>query len=109
MITRPLTVADLNGPVGPFLLEVLLTRGTYAGDHERQWTLVRSVASLDEGLRVASNMATCYDYRLFLGAAYGYLYLDWQEDTDGMYSPIWRTEPNAAGVQTIHAQGDRTP
>ena len=79
------TVTDLQGAQPPFLLYVLMTRGHYAGDIERHWVLVRSVASLDEGLQVASNMATCYQYRLHLGETFGYVYLDWSDDGDGLF------------------------
>jgi len=88
-IQQPLTVGDLAGPRGPFLVEVLMTRGTYAGSHERQWVLVQSVRDADEGLRVAARMCQDYQYRLFVSPDVGYLYLDWQDGEGEECTPSW--------------------
>ena len=83
-----LTLSDIAGPAGPFLLEIKRfdpDRGT------QFWQLLRSVKSLDEGLRVASNMCASYSYRLFLGAEWGYLRLEWADDPNDpdMCLPKW--------------------
>lgn len=73
----------------PFLLECLMTNPV--SPHERRWVLVQSVASMEEGLRVASRMSTSYQYRLYCGPGYGYYMLDWQDDPTnaGMCIPAW--------------------
>ena len=88
-IQQPLTVGELAGPRGPFLVEVLMTRGTYAGSHERQWVLVQSVRDADEGLRVAARMSQAYQYRLYISPDMGYLYLDWQDGEGDECNPAW--------------------
>lgn len=93
MIHKPLTISETNPLQGPFLLEVFLTRGKYAGDIQREWVALVSVSTAQIGLYVASQMATCYQYRLYLGPADGYLYLDWRDDGDGLFSPYWSDEP----------------
>jgi hypothetical protein len=88
MIHQPLTVAELRGPTGPFLLEVRLTDPVAPAS--RRWQFQQSVRDLEEGLRVASRMSQAYQYRLFLGAAHGHLYLDWQDDEGAdTCSPVW--------------------
>ena len=87
MICNPLTMADIAGPQGPFLLEVLLRDAT--GSNPR-WVLQQSVKTLQEGLRVASRMEQAYRYRLYLSPADGYLYLEWRDDDNGeTCSPVW--------------------
>lgn len=84
-----LTRADLDGPKGPFLLEVLMSRGKYAGDIERQWVLLHSVQTTEQALAVASAMSQAYQYRLTLEPG-DYLFLDWQDDENAdTCSPVW--------------------
>lgn len=78
------TRSELAVPQGPFLLEVLVGKARIPGG---RWQLQQSVLSLEEGLAVASRMSQAYEYRLFLGRDFGYLYLDWQDDADGYCSP----------------------
>ena len=86
-IFNPPTLADLEGPRGPFLLEVKLGAAT----GQPRWVLQQSVKDADEGLAVASRLCQSYDYRLFLGQAWGYLYLEWVGDApDSDYcAPAW--------------------
>ena len=84
---QTITFADLQGPQGPFLLQVLMGRAT----KEPRWVDVQWVDSAEQGLAVASKMAAEYEYRLYLGKAWGYLGLDWvedEEDTD-YCKPVW--------------------
>jgi hypothetical protein len=97
-----MTTAAFSGPQPPYLLEVLLSDPV--GSRPRRWQLVQAVNSLDEGLAVASRMCQSYRYRLFLGADYGYLALDWADsETDSdLCEPRWvRTENRTLTFEEI--------
>jgi len=83
-----MTQSDMYGPAGPYLLEVNV--GNPAAPGERRWVLQQSVGTPEEGLAVASRMAPCYEFRLYLAPEWGYLYLDWVDDVGGeTCSPVW--------------------
>jgi hypothetical protein len=84
--TQP-TFAEMGGAVGPYNVQVLLGRAT----GEPRWVDVQWVPTMEDGLRVASRMEQCYEYRLYLGKAHGYVYLEWVDDADDadMCVPTW--------------------
>lgn len=88
MIMNPITLADIAAPAGPFLLEVRMT--SPLPPHNQRWVLVQSVATADEGLRVASRMSQSYAYRLYISPDVGYLNLEWVDDEGDYCRPEWR-------------------
>ena len=88
-IQNPMTLADIAEPRGPFLLEIRLTNPL--PPHNQRWQLVHSVATAEEGLRVASRMSQSYAYRLYISPDVGYLSLEWEDEPDSDYCrPVWR-------------------
>lgn len=80
---------DSAPPKPPYAIEIKRfdqDRGT------RFWQLVQYVNSLDEGLSAVSKMCSSYQYRLYLGAEWGYLYLDYEDDPDDAdyVKPVWK-------------------
>lgn len=63
---------------GPYLLEVLLGRGT----PNRRWSLQQACDSPEEAMDIVSRMSSIYEFRLYCGPAYGYAPLEWVDDPD---------------------------
>lgn len=79
-------------PTGPYLLEI-------KGHGENAaWTLIQSVKTEEEGLRIASNMSPYSNYRLYIGPAWGYKYLEWEDDKENkdMCVPVWKYPEDCA-------------